>query len=105
MPAKHMVFSHQILFLDLDFVEDLPNPFCIKLLDALIKTETKKNLHPRRLDFDGNWNVIASRLVFLKASETEKEGVNAISKCDQPDGSTHLPMHLCFSQDDAHSTP
>jgi hypothetical protein len=53
--------------LGLDFAEDLPKPFCIKLLDPSIKTETKKSLHPRRLDFDGNWNAIASYLVLLKS--------------------------------------
>jgi uncharacterized protein YfbU (UPF0304 family) len=83
-----MVFSHQHLFLGLDFVEDLPNPFCIKLLDPWIKTETKKNFNQRRLDFDGFWNVIASRLVFLKALLAKKERVYTVSKCDQPNGRT-----------------
>ena len=74
MPASHMVFSHHLLFLGLDFVEDLPNPFCIKLLDPWIKTETKKNLHQRRLDFEGFLNVIASRLFFWKPFKRRKRG-------------------------------
>ena len=71
---------------------------------SIITLDNHKNNIKSNRDVLQNHDIYL-RLVFWKAIETEKEGVYAVSKCDQPDGSTHLPMHMCFSQDDAHSTP
>ena len=86
-------------------MEALPNPLLYKKLYSWIKSEARKSFHQRRLHDDGNLNAVASKLVFLNSIKAKKMSLHFVSKYDQPDGSIHLPMHLCFSQDEAHSTP